>query len=70
MINKSFITLCILLIMLIVSGMEQTTDSPFVELFGTTLYQWSPNRSDINEVNTTTVLNGKNTVAVYYSASW
>ena len=56
--------------MIIVSGMEQTADNPFVELFGTTLYQWSPNRSDINEVNTTTALNGKNTVAVYYSASW
>jgi hypothetical protein len=49
---------------------SQADDNPFVDLFGATLYKWSPQGDEIMELNTTSLLKGKSAIAVYYSASW
>ena len=45
--------------------------NPFTEMFGDTLYQWSnSSRTEIYEIDTVDLLKNKDTIAVYYSASW
>lgn len=63
----------LLLVALAVIGLHQSVGddvNPFVNLFGDTLYKWSADRNEIVEQNTTQLLKNKNTVAVYFSASW
>ena len=52
------------------SSDSSSSESPFVELFGSKLYAWDGSRENVVEVDTTEALRGKNTVALYFSASW
>lgn len=66
-------TRLLLLVALAVISLHQSIGddvNPFVSLFGDTLYKWSADRNEIVEQNTTQLLKNKNTVAVYFSASW
>ena len=50
-----------------------TTDvnnNPFVKYFGEFLYKWNENKDEITIQKTEDLLKNKNTVAIYYSASW
>ena len=55
---------------LISNNVTEESNHPFVKYFGESLYKWNENRDEITIQKTEDLLKNKNTVAIYYSASW
>jgi len=72
MLRYSILLLVLMSLVLTWVSCEDTrAATPFTEMFGDTLYQWSnSSRTEIYEMDTVDLLKNKDTIAVYYSASW